>query len=154
MFKRLISALLFCLLPATAFAFDDIENLLKHEERPSGVVIEITSGDPLYLKNIIKELQGDINKLQQKFKDLPVAIVSHARESLLLATEETKKHKDFEQQIKTLASDNNTSVHVCGTYASWFNVSEDAFPEYINVSPAGPVQVDDYLDLGYVHIEL
>lgn len=154
MLKKLISSFIFCLLPATAFAFEDIEILLKQDERPPGVVIEITSGDPLYLKKIIKELQSDINNLQQKFKDLPVAIVSHARESLLLATKETKKHKGFENKIKTLARDNNTTVHVCGTYASWFNVSEEEFPEYINVSPAGPVQVDDYTDLGYVLIEL
>jgi len=154
MLKRLITSFLFCLLPATAFAFEDIESLLKQDERPPGVVIEITSGDPLYLKKIMKELQSDINQLQQKFKDLPVSIVSHARESLLLATKETKKHKGFENQIKSLASNNNTTVHVCGTYASWFNVSEEEFPDYISVSPAGPVQVDDYLGLGYIHIEL
>jgi len=154
MINRFITVILFCLLPATVLAFEDIEDLLKQDERPAGVVIEITSGDPLYLKKIIKELQGDITKLQTKFKDLPVAIVSHARESLLLATKETKKHKGFENQIKTLASDNNTTVHVCGTYASWFNVSEEEFPDYINVSPAGPVQVDDYTDMGYILIEL
>ena len=154
MIKKFITTFLFFLLPVTTFAFEDLENLIKQNERPPGVVIEITSGDPLYLKKIIKELQNDIDKLQKKFKDLPVAIVSHARESLLLAKEETKKHKGFENQIKTLANDDNTTVHVCGTYASWFNVSEEEFPDYISVSPAGPVQVDDYTDLGYILIEL
>ena len=149
----LVAGLLY-LLPLSSFAFSDLTDLLKQSQRPNGVVIEITSGDPLYLKKIMNELQADIKQLQDKYKDLPIAIVSHARESLLLAEKESKKHKTFHKKIKTLANDENTTVHVCGTYASWFNLSEDEFPEYISVSPAGPVQVDDYLDLGYIHIEL
>ena len=152
--SKLLVAGLLSLLPLCSFAFSDLTDLLKQSQRPNGVVIEITSGDPLYLKKIMNELQADIKQLQNKYKNLPVAIVSHARESLLLAEKENKKHNSFHKQIKTLANDENTTVHVCGTYASWFNLSEDEFPEYISVSPAGPVQVDDYLELGYIHIEL
>jgi len=150
-FTRILYLIL--LLPLNAVAFNDLTALLN-EKRPPGVVIEITSGDPLYLKKIMPELKNDITKLQNKFKNLPVAIVSHARESLILSKEGSLKHTKLHKQIKNLSNQSNTTVHVCGTYASWFNISESEFPEYINVSPAGPVQIDDYTELGYTHIEL
>ena len=150
-FTRILYLIL--LLPLNAVAFNDLTTLLN-EKRPPGVVIEITSGDPLYLKKIMPELKNDITKLQNKFKNLPVAIVSHARESLILSKEGSLKHTKLHKQIKNLSNQSNTTVHVCGTYASWFNISESEFPEYINVSPAGPVQIDDYTELGYTHIEL
>lgn len=149
-----ITFFLIATLPFNAQAFNDLTDLLKEKTPPAGVVIEITSGDPLYLKKIMPELESNIKSLQARFKDLPIAIVSHARESLLLASKESKKHPELHKNIKQLSDTTNTTVHVCGTYASWFNISENEFPEYINVSPAGPVQVDDYIDLGYVHIEL
>lgn len=150
-FTRILYLIL--LLPLNAVAFNDLTTLLN-EKRPPGVVIEITSGDPLYLKKIMPELKNDITKLQNKFKNLPIAIVSHARESLILSKEGSLKHTKLHKQIKNLSNQSNTTVHVCGTYASWFNISESEFPEYINVSPAGPVQIDDYTELGYTHIEL
>jgi len=140
-------------LSSNAHAFTELSELLT-QESPPGIVIEITSGDPLYLKKIMPELKKDIKNLQKKFTNLPVAIVSHARESLILSNDGSSKHKKLHNQIKDLSDNTNTTIHVCGTYASWFNISESEFPEYINVSPAGPVQVDDYVDLGYIHIEL
>lgn len=154
MTRKIVLLLLVTILPLKAFAISEITDLLKNNEAPSGVVIEITSGDPLYLKKIMPELIKNIKQLQEKFTNLPVAIVSHARESLLLSSKETQKYPAFQNQIKSLANDANTTVHVCGTYASWYNLEESDFPEYINVSPAGPVQVDDYIELGYTHIEL
>ncbi len=44
--------------------------------------------------------------------------------------------------------------HVCGAYARMHNVSEDEFPEYINVSAHGPEQIKDYQALGYIVIRV
>ncbi|MDH5426057.1 MAG: DsrE family protein [Gammaproteobacteria bacterium] len=148
-----LTALLLLVLSFNAYAFEALEDILKLKKAPAGVVIEITSGDKLYLEKIMPQLKADILAIQKKHKGLSVAIVSHARESLLLTKQKSQLHTKLHSDIKSL-SDNNTSVHVCGTYASWFNINEDEFPDYINVSPAGPVQVDDYLELGYLHIEL
>ncbi len=137
-----------------SFAFDELQDILSHEKQPAGVVIEISSGDRLYLAKIIVELKKDISALRSKFTNLPVAIVSHADESLLLTKKAGVSHPTLHKEIKSLSNTGDTTIHVCGTYASWFDVMEDEFPDYINVSPAGPVQVNDYVDLGYIHIEL
>ncbi|MDH5517615.1 MAG: DsrE family protein [Gammaproteobacteria bacterium] len=150
---KYLSAILLLLFSSNSYSYDVLQNIAKKDKTPAGIVIEITSGDRLYLAKIIAELKNDIEAIKKKHKDLPVAIVSHARESLLLTTKNSQAQPKLHAAIKSL-SDNNTNVHVCGTYASWFNVSADEFPDYINVSPAGPLQVDDYIELGYVHIEL
>lgn len=151
---KIILGSLLVLLSQQVAAFDELQNILLEDKKPEGVVIEITSFDRLYLEKIFEELKSDISALRNKFKDIPVAIVSHASESLLLASKEQDKHPALHKSIKSLSTSGDTSIHVCGTYASWYNVSEDDFPDYINVSPAGPVQVDDYIELGYIHIEL
>ena len=56
--------------------------------------------------------------------------------------------------VEQLAVKDDIEVHVCGTYASWFGVSENDFPKYINVAPAGPVQINNYEQLGYELITL
>ena len=40
-------------------------------------------------------------------------------------------------------------VHVCATHASWYGVSPEDFPEYVNVAPTGPGQIQLYLELDY-----
>lgn len=153
---KLRNTLSICLLLVTGkcFAFEELQSILLYDTQPAGIVIEITSGDKLYLEKIITELKTDIHALQDKFENLPIAIVSHAKESLLLTKKEATEHPQLHNKIKSLSKSGDTTIHVCGTYASWFNIEEEEFPNYINVSPAGPVQVDDYVDLGYLHIEL
>lgn len=142
------------LVSAQCNAFEELKNILSYDKAPIGVVIEITSGDKLYLEKIITELNTDIQALRNKFSNISIAIVSHAKESLLLTEKEAIAHPGLHNKIKSLSESGDTTIHVCGTYASWFNVTEEEFPDYVNVSPAGPVQVDDYIELGYLHIEL
>ena len=153
---KIKTLLYLCLLLVSnqSLAFDELQDILTYEKRPPGVVIEITSGDKLYLEKIIVELKKDISALRTKYNDLPIAIVSHAKESLLLTKKAGLSHPALHKEVKSLSNTGDTTIHVCGTYASWHNVMEDDFPEYINVSPAGPVQVNDYIDIGYIHIEL
>lgn len=151
---KLTVSFLLLIISGQCNAFEELQSILTHKTAPAGVVVEITSSDKLYLKKIMAELKADIDALRARFKKLPVAIVSHASESLLLSRNNGLKHPKFHKEIKSLSQQDNTAVHVCGTYASWYNVSEEDFPDYINVSPAGPVQVDDYIELGYLHIEL
>ena len=151
---RLFALLLLFLSSAQSFAFEEIRDILKHDERPAGVVIEITSDDELFLEKKLPELKADIIALRNKFKNLPIAIVSHYNESLILAKSKSKKHPALHKQIKDLSENTQTAVHVCGTFASWYNVEEDDFPDYVNVSPAGPTQVNDYVEMDYILVHL
>lgn len=152
--KRIFAALLFSLLNTHVQANDDINNVLAMESAPHGVVFEIVSGRSDKLDQLIPQVQVYIKQLREKFTDLPIAVVSHGREQFALTTENSKQHLQVHNTVKSLVQDQDVSVHVCGTYASWNNVEEEAFPDYVNVSPAGPAQINDYLNLDYIHIEL
>ena len=34
-------------------------------------------------------------------------------------------------------------------HAGWYGISEEDFPAYVDVVPAGPIQIDQYRELGY-----
>jgi len=45
-------------------------------------------------------------------------------------------------------------VQVCGTHASWRDKTPEDFPDYVDVVPSAPVQINDYEALGYEVIVL
>lgn len=132
----------------------DIDELLKYDERPAGVVIEIVSGDPDLLEELLPEVQDAIQRLHKQYPGLPIAIVSHGQELFLLTRENQSNAPEVHSIVKQLTSDNNVDVHVCGTYAGWKGVSETAFPDYVDVTHAGPAQINNYEELDYELITL
>ena len=50
---------------------------------------------------------------------------------------------------RELVDSNGIEVHVCGTHAEWEGKTPEDFPDYVNVSAAGPAQINDYVALGY-----
>ena len=138
----------FTLTEPRAFALS-IDDLIAHNKRPTGVVIEIVSGDRTLLNTLLPGLNEDIHRLRKKYPDLPIAIVSHGQEQFMLTNNNRSEAEQTHAIVKQLTNNENIDVHVCGTYASWFGVSEDDFPDYVDVTPAGPVQINNYEELGY-----
>ena len=138
----------FTLIEPRAFALS-IDDLIAHNKRPTGVVIEIVSGDRTLLNTLLPGLNEDIHRLRKKYPDLPIAIVSHGQEQFMLTNNNRSEAEQTHAIVKQLTNNENIDVHVCGTYASWFGVSEDDFPDYVDVTPAGPVQINNYEELGY-----
>lgn len=126
---------------------NDVDTLLKHE-RPAGVVFELIGSIDLWDKRI-PELKNDIERLRKKFPDLPIAIVSHGSEQFALTSKNKTRHSEAHSFVNQLVVEDKIDVHVCGTHASWFDVMPEDFPDYVDVSPAGPAQINDYEELGY-----
>ena len=40
-------------------------------------------------------------------------------------------------------------MHVCETHASWYRVTAEDFPDYVDVAPTGPGQVRLYEEMDY-----
>jgi intracellular sulfur oxidation DsrE/DsrF family protein len=64
-----------------------------------------------------------------------------------------KKNAEVHKTVQSLVA-SDVPVHVCGTHASWKGVSADDFPDYIDVAPAGPTEIRNYQEMGYVLIEV
>lgn len=141
--------LLILMLPLPAFASGaEIEELLAAREAPAGVVIEIVTGDRHGLDWALPRAQDYIKRLRQRFPAIPIAIVTHGREQFALQTTRQAGEKKVHSLTQSLLKD-DVQLHVCGTYAGWEGLSKEDFPEYVDVAPAGPAQVNDYLALEY-----
>lgn len=154
MTKNISSALLLCftLLPGW-LAAASLEEILALAEEPTGVVIEIVESSASALKELIPDIQQATGQIRKKYPELPIAVVSHGYEQFALTTKNLEKNSQLKNGVKNLI-DKDIDLHVCGTHASWFNVEPGEYPDYIDVSATGPAQINDYLNVGYVQLEL
>ena len=143
------------LLPAPllfASPAEEIQSIINSEE-PAGVVFDVISGDEDYLREALPAIQGYIKTLRNKFPELAIAVVTHGREQFALQKQIKPAYKKVHRQVQSLLAD-DVPVHVCATHAGWRGVSEEDFPDYVDVAAAGPAQVNDYVSLGYIKIIL
>ena len=131
----------------------NIDSLLKSDQAPEGVVFEVVNRDYSFLDWALPEVKKQSARLRKKFPDVDIVIVSHGREMFALTEKQQSNNPDLKAHVDFLATQ-QIPVYVCGTYAEWQGVSDSDFPENIRVAAAGPVQINDYIKLGYVHIIL
>ena len=131
-----------------------VTQILAKNEAPDGVVIEIVSRQNDFLDWALPEAQKQARRLREKFPTLDIAIVTHGREQFALMTEKKNEKTKVHSLVERLGTQDNITVHVCGTLAERKNVSASEFPSYVDVSPAGPAQINDYLKLGYVLVKI
>ena len=145
-----ITFALLLLIPTPSFAKDpkSVDEILKLEPAPSGVVIEIVTWDGDNLQWALPRAKGYIQQLRKAFPKLPVAIVTHGAEQFALTKDEKENNKEVHQLVKSFGND-DVPVHVCETFAGWRGLSASDFPDYVNVAAAGPAQVNDYIAIGY-----
>lgn len=153
--KRLLSV--FWLLASfTAHAADHplMTKLLAQDKAPPGVVFEIVTGDPQALRWAVPQVADYAKRLRERFPKLEIAVVTHGQEMFALQQDKRAASPDVHAGIEQLVKQQHIPVHVCETYATWRGVSAEAFPAYVNVAPAGPAQVNNYMQLGYVLVKI
>ncbi len=140
-------AILLCL-PGTVQANEDVDALLTRTESPHGVVFEIVEADETALEDLLPQVRNAIKKIRARFPDTEFAVVSHGREEFALQTQYQGEHAAIHRQVQALVAA-DVPVHVCETHAGWYGVTAEDFPDYVNVAPTGPGQVQLYEELGY-----
>lgn len=151
----LLSTCLAC--SSTTFAYDSysqLEQVLSLKEEPAGIIFEIVTGSSNSLKWALPKAQKYIKKLRARFPNINIAIVTHGDEQFALQTKNNKEYKKVHTLTQQLVKESDVPIHVCGTYAGWKNVSQEEFPDYVNVTEAGPATINDYIALGYTLIKL
>lgn len=151
--RKLILWLVALLVCSSAWC-SDVTTILARNEAPAGVVFEIVGGERGELGGLLLSVTRDIEKLRQRFPDLPIAVVTHGSEQFDLMTENRKTAAQAHSLAAELVNTNEIEVHVCGTHAEWYGKTPEDFPDYVNVSAAGPAQINDYVSMGYELIVL
>ncbi|NOZ11250.1 MAG: hypothetical protein GXP09_09465 [Gammaproteobacteria bacterium] len=153
--KKTVALVVLCLiaLPAFSSSDDEVDGILTLAKAPPGVVFELL-GDDDSLKMAIPKILEYIEELRTRFPELAVAIVSHGDEQFALMAEKADSYPEVHDQVESLVEDQDVQVHVCATYARWSGVSPEEFPEFVDVVPQGPSQIKDYVEFGYVLVEV
>ena len=138
---------------ATLLHAETLDEILAMSEPPVGVVVEVIEPGAAALEQTISVISQAAIKIRQKFPALPVAVVSHGVEQFILTSNSIEQHQSLKSNVQKLVGD-DVDLHVCGTHASWRGITPEEYPDYIDVSPAGPAQINDYLNLGYVMLDL
>ena len=156
MFRQLSILVLGLILvsPALASNQEKVDRIVKNQPPPFGVVFEIVEGSKKDIGWAMAEVKKYAAQLRQRFPDIGIAVVSHGREEFALMKSEENNYKEVHATVKSLVQDDAIPVHVCGTHASWYGKSENDFPDYVDVTPAGPTQIANYVDMGYERIVL
>ena len=135
-------------------ATQEVEQILNLEQAPEGIVFEIVTGAANSLEWALPQVQSHIKRLRARFPKLEIAVVTHGDEQFSLKTSNDKKYKKIHSLTQQLVQKENIPLHVCGTYAGWKGVSEEEFPDYVDVAAAGPATINDYISLGYTLIKI
>lgn len=147
------AGLLLCSALAQAGNQQDIDDILAQPEAPMGVVFEVLAGAD-GLEWAIPKIVEYSAQLRARFADIGIAVVSHGREQFALQTSKSQAYAEIHRKVKSLVKDQHIPVHVCGTHAAWRGLGEEDFPDYVDVAPAGPAQINDYVAIGYRLIRL
>ena len=131
-----------------ASANSDVDNLLAQSTTPEGVVFEIVESDKSALEYLLPRVREAITKIRKKFPDTDFAVVSHGREEFALQTRYQTEQSEIHNAVLSLVAE-DVPVYVCETHAGWYGVSADDFPDYVEVAPSGPGQINLYQELGY-----
>ena len=139
---------------AVASDREKVAGILAAENPPFGVVFEIVEGSKSDLRWAIAAVKKYSDQLRKRFPDMGIAVVSHGSEQFGLMKSEAENYKEVHTAVKSLVQDDSIPVHVCGTHASRYGKSAEDFPDYVDVSPAGPTEIANYVDMGYEKIVL
>ena len=141
--------LLACLPGMTAVqASEQFDALLAGDVAPYGIVFEIVEADEAALQALLPKVRAAILRIRARFPHTEFAVVSHGREEFALQSQYRDELAQLHQQVQSLVAD-DVAVHVCATHASWYGVTPEDFPEYVDVAPTGPGQIALYEELGY-----
>jgi len=131
----------------------EIDRLLAQKDAPFGVVFEIVEGSGDALQWAIPAVNKYVKQLRKRFPDIGLAVVSHGSEQFGLMKSQQKDNAQVHKPVHSLVA-SDVPVHLCGTHASWRGKEADDFPDYVDVAPAGPTEIRNYEEMGYVLIEI
>lgn len=141
---------IFALFSTDLFADDkeEIALVLSSDNSPDGIVFELIGEDGDYLTDALERIETYKKQLRAKFPKLDIAVVSHGSEQFSLTKDKASKFKAAHTSVKRLLK-SNIPVHICETHASWRDIAPEDYPDYIDVAPQGPAQIQQYEELGY-----
>lgn len=135
----------------SANANTDVDFIASASKPPTGVVFEVVENNEKALELALIKINQYSKKLKDAIPAIKLAVVSHGTEQFALLKENQTRYEGAHKKVRSLMN-NDVPVHVCGTHASWYALSEKDFPDYVDVTEAGPKKIKEYQRKGYALI--
>lgn len=123
-------------------------------EKPEGIVFLVMEQDDEALYWVLPRVIHYTQQLRKKWPDLAIVLLSHGDEMLALTDDLKSLHKELHQSIKELTSNYNVLFQVCGSYAFFSDVDVSEFPDYVDVVPFAPAEIESYRQMDFKMISL
>ncbi|MES9924426.1 MAG: DsrE family protein [Candidatus Thiodiazotropha endolucinida] len=142
--KQLILYLLLAL-------FLSVVSTTHAEYAPSRVVYDVTSSDPLDLKNILDRVSLLQNLYGNNSFDSKIVIVIHEG-TIPLFTKTTAKYADLMQRAKSLTYGEVIEFRLCTTSAKLQGYPANDFHEFITMVPMADAEIIMLQNNGYAYL--
>ena len=133
---------------------EDVTKLLAQKSAPVGVVFEMVGGDGESLNIALRRTQAYVKKLRKAFPKTKFAIVTHGLEQFSLLEHNQEDNPDLHKRVERIVKDENIPLHVCGAFAEMSDIDTKDFIKTVDGSDSGPLQIQEYVEKGYVLIEM
>ena len=140
-------------LQADGYQLTAVEALIVANSEPDGVVFEIITWEDNSWDWAAPMLQTATWQLREKYPGIEVALISHGNELFDFALKNNRPPKPAMQILQSL-SDEQVDFYVSGDYAKYKRLGIKDFLPFVDVSPSGTAQLQDYINLGFSHIVL
>lgn len=150
-------AVLSCVLVLTSVSaseLEDVTRVLERQSAPVGVVFEMVGGDADSLNIALRRTEAYVTKMRKKFPKANYVIVSHGLEQFSLLRQNAADNPELHKRVESLVKDKNIPLHVCGAFAEMNEVDTADFIKSVQVADSGPLQIQEYIEQGYILIEM
>ena len=137
-----------------AAELEDVSRLLERSSAPVGVVFEMVGGDAESLNIALRRTETYVVKLKKKFPDAKFVILSHGLEQFSLLQHNKDDNPNLHQRVERLVKDEKIPIQVCGAFAEMSDVDDRDFIKSVQVVDSAPLQIQEYVEQGYVVIEM
>ena len=140
-------------LHAGGYQLSAVQALIVADLDPDGVVFEIITWKDNSWDWAAPMLQTATRQLRDKYPGIEIALVSHGNELFDLALENNHRLNPAMQTLQSL-SEEQVDFYVSGDYAKYKHLGTKDFLPFVDVSPSGSAQLQDFINLGFSHIVL
>ena len=132
----------------------EIDRLLSGPE-PAGVLLLVMEHDEEALQWVLPRVIHYTGQLQGKWRELPIVLLSHGDEMFALRSEYGVLYPGIHKMARDLVENRGVVFNVCESWASNEGVAWDEFPDFIDVVPFAPAEIENYrhLDFKVINIE-
>jgi len=129
---------------------------IRTAEKPEGVLFLVMEQDEEAFNWVLPRVIHYTQQLRDKWKDLTIVVLSHGEEMFALRAEYRPLYEKMHQDVLMLVSKHEVLFQVCGSYANFSNVAPSEFPDYIDVVPFAPAEIENYrlMEFKIINLEL